>query len=282
MTREQQTHHHGMVLSYQNMRQGLGYIGLALPVVLLLGGLLSGSGIEASISHYYYTAYSDVFVGALCAIGLFLIGSYGPDSVAFGFLSHKNITRLGGLGAIGLAFVPTHTDKMVECSFVQCVMGVQRGSDLHHVFAALFFINMALSCLLLFSERVDSAADPERQRQRNRLYVGSGVIILMAMGALYTYRISPDHVKAIMDANSYQFWIESIGVWLFGACWLVKGNAIPALRDREFIPDAVNLDCAPSRPRISLAYARSMQKLPEPVYVGIAMPEMQESTRHRA
>ena len=51
-------------LSYRNMRAITGYVGLTLPVVLLLAGLVNGH-IESSLSTYYYTKVGDVFTGAL-------------------------------------------------------------------------------------------------------------------------------------------------------------------------------------------------------------------------
>jgi hypothetical protein len=41
-------------LSYRNMRAIIGYVGLTLPVVLLIAGVVDGH-IESSISAYYYT-----------------------------------------------------------------------------------------------------------------------------------------------------------------------------------------------------------------------------------
>src|SRR6185437_12564230 len=54
-------------LSYRNLRAIIGYIGLTLPVTLLLAGLADGH-IESSISAYYYTKVGNVFTGALCVI----------------------------------------------------------------------------------------------------------------------------------------------------------------------------------------------------------------------
>lgn len=273
----------GMITSYLTIRQSLGYIGLALPVVLLLGGLAANEGIAASISHYYYTSMQDVFVGALCAIGVFLMGSWGPDSHDAGPITHKRVSRIGGLGAIGLALVPTHTEKPFDCSFVQCATGMQTGSDIHHVFAGLFFLSMALFCLFLFYERPeDGHSDAERMGLRNRVYKISGAVILTAMAALYTYRISSPETKAVMDANSYQFWIESIGVWAFGLCWLVKGHAFAALNDRETPPEAVNLDCEPSRPKLTLAYARALPKLPHAIPVRAPVSALRKPAHRRA
>src|ERR1700761_4410652 len=59
-------------LSYRNLRAIIGYVGLTLPVVLLLTGIVDGH-IESSISAYYYTKVGNVFTGALCVIGIFLL-----------------------------------------------------------------------------------------------------------------------------------------------------------------------------------------------------------------
>jgi hypothetical protein len=52
-------------LSYRNLRAITGYVGLALPVVLLVDGLADGH-VESSLSAYYYTKVGNVFTGALC------------------------------------------------------------------------------------------------------------------------------------------------------------------------------------------------------------------------
>jgi hypothetical protein len=60
--------------SYLGLRRTIGFIGLLLPFVLLLGrSFIQGPEIEGSISSYYYTAMGGVFVGSLCAMGVFLL-----------------------------------------------------------------------------------------------------------------------------------------------------------------------------------------------------------------
>ncbi len=67
-----------LVLSYLTLRKAVGIIGCALPFVLVIGtAVLQGSGIQASISGYYYTDMRNVFVGSLCAIGIFLMSCRG-------------------------------------------------------------------------------------------------------------------------------------------------------------------------------------------------------------
>jgi hypothetical protein len=60
----------GSIRSYIVLRTAaIGYLGMALPFVLLLGKIIfKGGGIEPSISDYYYTVMGDVFVGCMFAI----------------------------------------------------------------------------------------------------------------------------------------------------------------------------------------------------------------------
>ena len=87
-----------LVHSYLFLRRAIGLIGLALPFVLVLGKqLVQGGDVAGSLSSYYYTDLRDVLVGAMCAVGVFLLAYYGHDYV-------DNIaSTVAGLGAIGLA-----------------------------------------------------------------------------------------------------------------------------------------------------------------------------------
>jgi hypothetical protein len=69
-----------LVVSYLSVRRAIGGIGLALPVILgPVGWLVFGIEIQDNISSYYHTVLRDVFVGAMCAIGIFLFCYRGYD-----------------------------------------------------------------------------------------------------------------------------------------------------------------------------------------------------------
>ena len=93
-----------LAYSYRAHRKVIGYLGIALPPVLVLVATLrSTREIQTSISAYYYTGAGAVFVGVLFAIGIFLFSYRGykghhadwwAGKAAFGF-------------AIGVALFPT-------------------------------------------------------------------------------------------------------------------------------------------------------------------------------
>ena len=89
-----------LLVSYRELRRGVGLIGIGLPIALpLLGWIVLGEGVRDSISSYYWAAAGNgilvgsVFVGALCSIGVFL-WSYRGDG--------KWDNRAGNLACIGV------------------------------------------------------------------------------------------------------------------------------------------------------------------------------------
>src|SRR3972149_18876 len=63
-----------LLISTLTLRRAIGLIGAAFPFVMAAGGLLLGAReILDSISAYYHTGMRDIFVGALSAIGIFLL-----------------------------------------------------------------------------------------------------------------------------------------------------------------------------------------------------------------
>src|SRR5262249_38106399 len=90
-----------LVHSYLFLRRAIGVIGLALPVVLIVGTLIADGYLLDSISGSYYSTLRGVFVGSMCAVGVFLLSYHGyarSDDIA---------GNIAALGAIGLALCPT-------------------------------------------------------------------------------------------------------------------------------------------------------------------------------
>lgn len=192
-----------LVHSYLYLRRAIGLIGLALPFVLILGKQLAqGGGLLGSLSGYYHSDLRDVFVGAMCAAGVFLLAYYGHDQV-------DNIaSTVAGLGAIGLALFPTAPDHDVTA-------WDRTAAVLHVVFAAVFFLMLAYFCLRLFPH------DGEQPPGTGAVYRTCGVIILTALVLIaVTGRLH------LVPSWHPALWLESVAVWAFGVAWLVKGQAL--------------------------------------------------------
>lgn len=197
------------VLSYTSLRRSVGAIGVALPPVLAIGAaVLFDVGLLSSVSAYYYTGMRGVLVGGLCAIGVFLL------SYRFG-RADDLLGDVAGSAAIGLALFPTAPEGG-GTGWVRLV-GV-----VHLVFAAVFFLALAVFSLFLFT-RTDGDVTP-RKLVRNVVHRVCGWVILACLVlAVFTDLAADDAVKA-----EYRplFWLETVAVLAFGVSWLVKGEAL--------------------------------------------------------
>ena len=211
-----------LVVSYLALRKAVGFIGFTLPFVLAIGKILSGnSGIEPSISHYYYTNMGDFLVGSLCAIGVFLMSTrgYPTPKLTAGLPGHDHIAGiLASIFAIGVALFPTSYNE-------DHVTGT---GPLHLACAGLLFLTLAYFCIELFT-RTTAEKPSKQKRQRNVIYYTCGYailvcILLIAVAALPPIKLSVEHLNP-------RFWLESIAIVAFGLAWLTKGEAI--LKDEE-------------------------------------------------
>ena len=217
-----------LVISYLGLRKAIGIIGVALPFVLALGNiLLRALGIhsslhdpviESSISSYYYTDVRNIFVGSMCAIGVFLMSYRGYDR------RDARAGRFAFVCAIGVAFFPT--SPLPAATPDQKLIG-----GVHLTFAALLFLTLAYFSLKLFTE-TDRKKPPTRQKlQRNLVYRVSGYIMLACIALIAVAALPP--IKAMVEQLAPRFWLEAIAIVAFGVSWLTKGEAIAILKDQK-------------------------------------------------
>jgi len=200
-----------LVISYLLLRKVLGALGIALPFLLSIGAwVIFGTGLQESMSAYYYTGTRDVFVGTLCVIGFFLFAynGYGPADRIAG--------NLACLFAVGTALFPTapsgHTCKVER---IYCV---------HGVFAASLFLTLTFFSLFLFTR---TSGNPTPQKlQRNMVYRVCGIIMLAAILLVPILHFLPESWTAGIMQLDPVFWLEATAVVAFGVSWLTKGEAI--------------------------------------------------------
>lgn len=197
-------------MSYLGLRKGIGFLGLTLPIVLILGKiLLDGGGIRGSISGYYYTVMRDYFVGTMCAMGVFL--------TSYRYRREDNyLSNAIAVFAVGVALFPTIPGG-ANPTTSQMVVGY-----VHLICASLFFLCMAYFSLSLFT-RTDPQLNPTRKkRQRNVLYRVCGVTIMACLVLVVVTNFGfTNHVK---DELHPLLWLEAIAVWAFAVSWLIKGE----------------------------------------------------------
>jgi hypothetical protein len=201
-----------LVLSYLELRASIGTIGILLPWTVAIGKIiLQGPGILSSISAYYYSVMGNVFVGSLCAIGVFLWSYKGyerRDAIA---------GNIAAVFAIGVALFPTNPD--IGATAQQMVIGTA-----HLMFAIGFFLTLAYFALVLFRKTNPTLPPTRMKLVRNMVYTICGYTILAAIAAAIALAFVPR--DASIFALSPLFWLESIAITAFGISWFVKGEAI--------------------------------------------------------
>jgi hypothetical protein len=221
-----------LVINYMHLRKAVGWVGTLLPVILLVANPIalsienSACGVvPGSLSGYYYSPARNIFVGAQCAIGLFLIAYVGYD------LGDRLITDAAGIFAVGVALFPTKptiaSPPSVTCQTVaQLSTREQVVGDIHLVFAGLTFVFMAWMAIRFTN--TDKAPYPKKLL-RNRIYLICAIVIAACVVAIIITIFLPASVKAAFP------WIllwESVGIFAFGVSWFVKGQTlIPAIKD---------------------------------------------------
>ncbi|MDX2933940.1 hypothetical protein [Streptomyces ipomoeae] len=201
------------------LRLGVGIIGVLLPLALPLGNWIAArldghSGEDAwpgSMSGSYYTSTRDIFVGALCALGIFLI--------IYRFNKLNDIMgTIAGCCALGVALSPTSPPGADATESPVAV--------LHFVFAAALLLAMAAFCLLMYR------APGLEEREYVRLpYLVAGVLILVFMAlavAAAATGVGDDWLITPL------YLCEWFSVWSFGFAW--TGAALSLAADIDRLP----------------------------------------------
>lgn len=194
-----------LVRSYLFLRRGVGLLGTALPFVLIAGNLLIEKELLYSVSGYYHSSMRDVYVGTMCAIGVFLLFYRGYAR------SDRAASIVAGVAAIGVAIFPIPDGTPITST----ASGV-----LHLVFAVVLFGTFAYFCLVEF-RKSDAPQPTARKRRRNQVYLVTGVIIVGCLVLVPIVELigGLDHLRPVL-------WLEAVATVAFGVAWLTKGEAI--------------------------------------------------------
>lgn len=210
-----------LIMSYLLMRVLIGVIAVLLPFALILANWIIGHGVQSSVSGYYYTPMRNIFVGSLCAIGVFLISYDGYD------LADRTITDVAGLCAICIACFPTTPAHQPTAR--QVLIG-----DLHLTFACTAFVLLSVMAFrfakrqptppgLTWWRRAEYAfgftgpGDSQALAWERLVYRVSGGMILTCVILIYPLSTAAAHSLLVL---------ETIMLVAFGLSWFVKGRKI--------------------------------------------------------
>jgi hypothetical protein len=209
------------------LRKLIGVLGILMPLLLYVF-LYLDNGLQyplESISHYYYTRVSGIFVIILSLLGFFLIVYKGNDPIDF------YISLFAGIFALLVVLFPTNNITEICCDPAKkYAITTLPASDFrmyfHYTVAALFFICLSYMCFFLFTKSNKSPIKRGSQKIiRNRIYRICAVLMFLSILVPFAgfLEIIP---KIYFKTYPITFWMETLAVESFGFAWLVKGETI--------------------------------------------------------
>jgi hypothetical protein len=212
------------------LRKIIGVLGMAMPLLLFVF-LYLDNGLQQpleSISHYYYTRVSGIFVIILSLLAFFLIVYKGKKPIDF------YISLLAGVFALLVVLFPTNNITEACCdSAKKYAVTFLPVTDLstfrmyfHYTVAGLFFLCLSYMSFFLFTKSNKPPTERGAKKNiRNRIYRTCGVLMLLAILVLFagSLKIIP---QACFKTSSLTFWMETLAIESFGLAWLVKGETL--------------------------------------------------------
>lgn len=208
MTNTKNTKSH--VQSYLYLKRGVGFLGIFLPVILLVGNVLFIGTIspEESISHYYYTPMRDVFVGVLFCVGLFMCFYTGYSK------KENIITNVAGVSAFLVALLPTKNDDAVVSSLGSGIIDPNGIGSLHYIAAGLLFGCMTYMCFRVFTENGRRSSSVPKWL----FYLYGNVMALSCLAIALQDKIF------MAEISNLTFYGETVALVAFGSAWLSDGD----------------------------------------------------------
>ncbi|GGE96633.1 hypothetical protein [Flavobacterium limi] len=209
------------IFTYRRIRRAIGYLGISLPILLVVLSFISffQTPLQHSISHYYYTNLREIFTGALCAVGLFLICYKGHGNISI--LKNDNLlTNIAGVTALGVALVPTNPEVASDKIYTLIPYSEKWMGWLHYGFAALLFLIFALLAINVFTISHENKIPLSKSiLNENNIYRFCGYSIL-----LFIVMVPIAEKLHLFPYSTLVF--EALSLFAFGTAWLIKGRAL--------------------------------------------------------
>jgi magnesium-transporting ATPase (P-type) len=244
-----------LIISYLTIRKAIGWLGLLLPFMLLIGNytvnkldILNSSffikdcngaayaasgSFKASISHYYYSTVGELFTGVLCAVALFMF-CYKGHKLRKGEkgLSDSALANLCGAFALGVVVFPTGSSCITDN--MRIFLSSDNTGYIHFTMAALFFISLSVMSMVNFRRTDDIVSFGKGKNHKTFLVCGIAMLVCLVLVFIYSMWI--DGKYAWLDRLHPVFCLEAIALIFFGISWLIKGRV-----DMAYIPKKLNL-----------------------------------------
>lgn len=198
-------------------RQVIGYLGLLLPILLVLmlqwrPNAPADQWASDSISAYYWTGAVAIFAGLLAALSLYLLTYRGYANASHKY--DRGAAIIAGTAAALVAVFPTSPPAGISPPW-----WAEWINTTHFAAAITLFGMFAVFSLWLFRKTPPGAEPAADKKRRNAIYLLCGVGILASMGWAVYARLSGRSI----------FWPESFALGFFAWSWLTKGRALRSI-----------------------------------------------------
>jgi hypothetical membrane protein len=216
------------VRSYLLERAIIGFIGITLPIVLIVGDHLLGPNapfLRSALSDYYYAGTRDVFVGAMFSVGVFLV-TYKIFERSISNL----LTIISGLSAFAIGLFPTTRPDGVNISLTPLQLRLTEATvgRVHIISSGIFIVSLAIMSFLF---GLQEGRRPQ-QRPTGRAMLSPRfwrwfhwTIALVILVAVTVTTWATDH-HTFPRARLIG---EVVAVSAFGLSWLAKGLELDVL-----------------------------------------------------
>ena len=244
-----------LIVSYLTIRRAIGWLGLLLPFILLIGNytvnqlnILNSSffikdckapvykaagSFKSSISHYYYSTVGELFTGVLLAVALFMY-CYKGHKLRKGEkgLSDNALSNLAGLFALGVVIFPTGSGACISDN-LRTFLSSDNTGYIHFTMAALFFVSLSVMSMVNFRRTDDRVSFGKKENHKTFLVCGIAMLVCLVLIFVYSMWIAGKF--SWLDNLHPVFCLEAIALIFFGISWLIKGQ--------------VNLTIIPKKPK---------------------------------
>lgn len=209
---------------YMWQRRVMGILILLLAPLSVLFGLIgintNPEGWWYSISDTYY-ANSTMIMAGIISISAFFFCTYGGYD-----WKDRVVNLMAGVGLFGLLFFPCTNEGMQEAGALVGLFNLPSNVSgiVHNICAAMSFVSFFINEMFIFT--LGNGEKTKEKKRRNIIYrcCASCVIVCFILMVLKNFVPMPLNIV----------WIaEAVALEPCGFAWLVKGEALTFLNDKE-------------------------------------------------
>jgi len=214
-------------ISYKNLRQVIGWLGVALPILVLTQSILVGdcNYLQDSFNHYNSTLSNTIYNGILWGLAIVLLfyPTYENDPKDEGTL-----TTIAGLCAIGVSVFPITPNSNSICTiFYWDESSLNAG--IHNFCAGIMLLILSYISVSVFTRTGEGNNLRDNKHRwkvrRNYIYTTMGWITFLSV-ALIAMLTLLENDPDFSFTTKYIFWLEVSALLSFGISWIVKGGFV--------------------------------------------------------